>query len=430
MIGALMGDIVGSRYEFDNIKTKEFPLFHPDCFPTDDSVMSLAVADALLTYLDSGKKENLASLAIEKMQSWGHRYPNAGYGGRFYGWLLDENPQPYHSLGNGSAMRVSPCAYAADSLEEALFYAEEVTKVTHNHPEGLKGAFATTACIWFARQGESKAFLRNYVEAHYYPLDFTYEEIYPDYEFDVTCMGSVPQAILCFLESTDYEDCIRNCIALGGDCDTTAAIAGAIAEAYYGIPEDLYKQGIRFLAKDQKTLLEAFEDRFPHKVADGCTIRKLDPSELADFSKVIFPMVVNYYIPIDGVEKATYMGQKNQTPEAIRTHLAEGYRYYYAERDGKVIGYIAFYPEDEKMYLSKFYVDEAYRGEGIGKCMFQFVCDAAKQEHLKGVFLNVNKLNEASLRIYESLGMHVARTERIDIGGGHFKDDYVYEILF
>ena len=242
LYGAIIGDIVGSKYEFDNIKTKDFEFISEGCFPTDDSVMTVAVAKALL----ESKKNNyddLSEQCVKWMTEIGQHYPNCGYGGNFYYWIMyDPTKKPYNSFGNGSAMRTSACAWVANSLEEALHLAEVCAAVSHNHPEGIKGAQATTACIYLAREGKSKEEIRKYVEDNFYELNFTIDEIRPAYTFNVTCQGSVPQAIECFLESTSYEDAIRNCISIGGDCDTTGAICGAIAEAFYGVPNELINE--------------------------------------------------------------------------------------------------------------------------------------------------------------------------------------------
>lgn len=260
MIGAMIGDIVGSRFEWDNIKTKEFEFFTPDCFFTDDSVMTLAVAQAIMKC--GGDLDALEREAVACMRELGKRYPLAGYGGRFTMWLLSKNPKPYNSFGNGSAMRVSPCGFAAKSLEEAIAMADAVTKVTHDHPEGMKGAEATAAAIFLARSGASMQEIRDYIEQNYYKIDFTLDEIRPTYTFDVSCQGSVPQALEAFFESTSFEDTIRNAISIGGDSDTIAAITGGIAEAYYGVPEELREQAMRYLDDTQKKILHGFEGPF------------------------------------------------------------------------------------------------------------------------------------------------------------------------
>ena len=260
MIGAIIGDIVGSRFEWHKIKTKEFELFHRRCRPTDDSVMTLAVAQAILD--SEGDPASLSQNAVRHMQALGRRYPDAGYGGRFRKWLRAENPQPYNSYGNGSAMRASPCGFAAKTLEEAVAMADAVTRVTHDHPEGMKGSEATAAAIFLARSGKSMAEIREHIEQNYYPLGFTLDEIRPSYTFDVSCQGSVPQALEAFFESESFEDAIRNAISIGGDSDTIAAIAGGIAEAYYGVPEEIRDMAISYLDDTQMEILIAFSEKY------------------------------------------------------------------------------------------------------------------------------------------------------------------------
>ena len=260
MLGAIIGDIAGSRFEWDNIKTKDFELLTSGCFPTDDSFMSLAVAKAILN--SEGDCARLEKLTVSYMQELGRQYPNGGYGGRFHEWLCAEEPHPYNSFGNGAAMRVSPCGFAATTLDEALALARAVTKVTHNHPEGMKAAEAVSAAIFLARNGKSLLEIRDYIESAYYKLNFTLDSIRPAYSFDETCQGSVPQAFEAFFESTGFEDAIRNAISIGGDSDTIAAIAGGMAEAYYGISSDLRKHALTFLDKTQLDILNAFEAKF------------------------------------------------------------------------------------------------------------------------------------------------------------------------
>ena len=260
MIGAMIGDIVGSRFEWDNIKTKNFELFTSDCCFTDDSVMTLAVAQAILN--SEGDLEVLEREAAACMRTIGRKYPRAGYGARFGRWLMIDGLPPYNSFGNGSAMRVSPCGFAAKTLEEAIALADAVTKVTHNHPEGMKGAEATAAAIFLARGGASMQEIRDYIEQNYYKIDFTLDEIRPTYTFDVSCQGSVPQALEAFFESTSFEDAIRNAISIGGDSDTIAAITGGVAEAYYGVPEELREKAMKYLDDSQKEILHGFEVQF------------------------------------------------------------------------------------------------------------------------------------------------------------------------
>lgn len=259
MLGAIIGDIVGSRFEWRNLKSKDFELFSGRCHPTDDSNMTLAVAKAIL--FCEGDWKDLPAQAITWMQTFGRRYPR-GYGGRFKRWIDSDDPQPYGSWGNGSAMRVSPCAWAASSLEEALELSDLVTNVTHNHPEGIKGARAVTAAVFLAGHGAGIQEIREHIGRNYYPLDFSLDEIREEYQFDVSCQGSVPQAIEAFLESTSFEDAIRNAVSIGGDSDTIAAMAGSIAEAFYGIPREIRDHAMRFLDETQVSVLHDFERKY------------------------------------------------------------------------------------------------------------------------------------------------------------------------
>jgi len=252
MWGAIIGDVVGSRYEWDPIKTKTFEFFHPLCKYTDDSVCTAAVADILLN--------DTSPVAV--LQQWCQRHPGRGYGGWFSGWLHADNPSPYNSFGNGAAMRASPAAYLNRnrSLEEALGAADRVTAVTHDHPEGVKGARAAVHSVWLAFQGEGVDRIRRAIEQTYeYDLSRTVDEIRPDYRFNETCQGTVPQAIVSALESVNFEDAVRNAISLGGDADTLAAIAGPIAEALYGIPEDMLATARGRFLEDAPDIVDAMD---------------------------------------------------------------------------------------------------------------------------------------------------------------------------
>lgn len=257
MLGAIIGDIIGSRFEWHNYKGKDFKLFTRACSFTDDSVMTLAIAKALLE--SNSDYSDLSRCVVHCMQEVGQPYPDCGYGGSFWHWMYSKDPLPYNSFGNGAAMRVSACGFIAKAFEEAKFLSGVVTSVSHNHPEGLKGAEATTAAIYYARTGSSIDEIREMIHKHYYPMDFTLDEIRNSYRYDVTCQGSVPQAIMAFLESTSFEDAIRNAISIGGDSDTIAAITGGIAEAYYGVPEDLRANAIKYLDNRLKAILFAWE---------------------------------------------------------------------------------------------------------------------------------------------------------------------------
>ena len=245
MLGAIIGDIAGSKYEWINIKSKDFEFMDKECSVTDDSVMSLAVARALIEYHNEGG--DLSDRAIAAMQELGRKYHDAGYGGMFTKWIDSENPLPYNSYGNGAAMRVSACGFAATSLEEAKELSYKVTAVTHNHPEGIKGAEATAVAIYLARTGYDIFEIGDYIHQNYYELFFSIDEIRDTYEYNESCQGTVPQAIMAFLDSNSFEDTIRNAISIGGDSDTIAAIAGGIAEAYYGIPEDIKNKALTYM---------------------------------------------------------------------------------------------------------------------------------------------------------------------------------------
>lgn len=261
MLGAIIGDIVGSRFEWNNNRSKEFEFLTYKCFATDDSVMSLALAQAIL--VSKPDYSDLEKNAVECMQAVGRNYPDCGYGVAFRDWVFSDNPQPYNSYGNGAAMRVSAAGLAAQSLEEAKLISKKVTSVTHNHPEGIKGAEATAVAIYMAKTGCSMLEIRDYIDANYYPMNFTLDQIRETYEFNETCQDTVPQALMAFFESTGFEDAIRNAISVGGDSDTIAAICGGVAEAYYGIPADIRKHALTFLDKSLLQILVAFENKYP-----------------------------------------------------------------------------------------------------------------------------------------------------------------------
>lgn len=258
MYGAILGDIIGSPYEFDmGNKSKVFPLFSKNSMFTDDTVMTIAVAEAFMGVPDN--EEVIRQRLIQSMQKWGHRYPGAGYGLRFSDWLDSVNPQPYNSWGNGSAMRVSSVAWLYDDLDTVRRMARLSAEVTHNHPEGIKGAEATASAIFLARTGSSKAEIKAYVEKQFgYDLSRTCDEIRPDYHHVESCQETVPEAITAFLEGDSFEDVIRTAVSLGGDCDTLTCIAGSIAEGHYGVPEDLKRKCEQLLPSDLITCVRDF----------------------------------------------------------------------------------------------------------------------------------------------------------------------------
>lgn len=260
MLGAILGDMIGAPYEFDRSpKVKEFPLFGRQSQFTDDSVMTIAVAEALMDTLGKTDEEIRTAL-IASMRKWGARYPYAGYGTMFYRWLQSRHPEPYGSYGNGSAMRVSSAGWLYDTLEETRHMARLTAEVTHNHPEGIKGAEAAASAIFLARMGRSKEEIRDYIAREFgYDLSRTCDEIRPTYHHVETCQKTVPEAVTAFMEGTDWEDVIRTAVSLGGDCDTLTCIAGGIAEACYGIPKEIAKEGKNRLTEDMLSVLNRFD---------------------------------------------------------------------------------------------------------------------------------------------------------------------------
>jgi ADP-ribosylglycohydrolase len=276
MLGAIIGDIVGSRFEHKNIKSKEFELFTEECSVTDDSIMTLAVAKAIMEAerkdrddIDkSGDKYylDIENCAIKNMQKLGRKYPYCGFGSMFYKWIFSDDPTPYNSFGNGSAMRISSVGFYISDEKEIEMLTKSITGVSHSHEEGIKGAEATVMAIFMARKEFSKEEISNRINQEYYTLDFKIDDIRDDYVFNATCQGSVPQAITAFLESDSFEDAIRTAVSIGGDSDTIAAIAGSIAEAYYGIPEELKTQAITYMDEYLLGIYEEWCDFVAEKV--------------------------------------------------------------------------------------------------------------------------------------------------------------------
>lgn len=280
MYGALLGDMIGAPYEFDRgNKSKEFPLFCENSRFTDDSVMTIAVAEALLDsrFLDD---DSIRAALIKSMRKWGKKYPDAGYGRKFLCWLREKEPKPYGSCGNGSAMRVSAAGWLFDTLEETREKARLTAEVTHDHPEGIKGAEAASSAIFLARTGRSKEEIRDYIVQEFgYDLSRTCDQIRPSYYHNESCQKTVPEAITAFLEGTDFEDVIRTAVSLGGDCDTLTCIAGSIAEAFYGVPAILKAECKHRLPEDMAYILGRFDisrkhghDDFPGDTLSGSGI--------------------------------------------------------------------------------------------------------------------------------------------------------------
>lgn len=264
MFGAIIGDIVGSRFEFDNHKSKKFELFSHKCDFTDDTVMTLTIAKALCDCPPADDYEQFKRELVRIMHEVGLRYPYCGYGGRFSDWLKNKRTEPYNSYGNGSAMRVSPVAWYASSVSECEALAAATAEVTHNHPEGIKGAVSVAGAIYLARHGLDKDEIRSYV-GQFYDIDFTLDEIRDGYGFYEICQRSVPQAFEAFFESVNFEDAIRNAVSIGGDSDTIAAITGSIAEAYYGIKEETRETALSYLDPYLLNIAEEFENKYINK---------------------------------------------------------------------------------------------------------------------------------------------------------------------
>lgn len=261
MYGAILGDIIGSPYEFNRSgKTKDFPLFCAESRFTDDSVMTLAVADAFLEVSPEDSDTSIRQKLIQKMQHWGRTFPSVGYGAGFFRWLLMSDPEPYGSWGNGSAMRVSSAGWLFDDLNTVRRMARLSAEVSHNHPEGIKGAEATASAVFLARTGHSKMEIRQYIEKQFtYDLSRTCDEIRPAYCHRASCQETVPEAITAFLEGADFEDVIRTAVSLGGDCDTLTCIAGSMAEAFYGVPENLKQECLDRLSDNLLDILLRFD---------------------------------------------------------------------------------------------------------------------------------------------------------------------------
>ncbi len=270
MLGAIIGDTVGSRFEWHNIHTKEFKLLPNSCFLTDDSIMTIAVAEAILNWVDDSYREKndyskLSEYAALFIRKWGKMYPKAGYGGSFRRWLRNPSLGPYNSCGNGAAMRISPVGWASENLEDCVAMSKAITRITHDHPDGIMGAESTAVQIFQATHGIKLNSLKEYEKNNYYQLNYNLEWLQKNYTWHSLCNGTCQAAFVCLYESTSFEDAIRNCISIGGDCDTTAAICGGIAEAVWGIPESISSRIIDFMDYKQKQIVFEFQNRFINK---------------------------------------------------------------------------------------------------------------------------------------------------------------------
>ena len=370
MYGAILGDIIGSPFEFDRgDKTKDFKLFSRRSHFTDDSVMTLAVCEALLKVGQDATVKEIEDTVISSMQSWGRRYPHEGYGGYFRRWLTARHPEPYNSFGNGSAMRVSAVGWLYDSLEKTRTVAKATANVTHNHPEGIKGAEATASAIFMARNGSSKEEIKKYIEKEFhYDLNRTLNEIRPDYHMDETCQKTVPEAIIAFLEATDFEDAIKNAVSLGGDTDTLGAITGSIAEAYYGIPEWLMTECRKRINKDMRVVLDDFNDVLSRK------------DDFPNINKMIEDAIDQYYV----------QNNKDGMLEFMKTLFIS------IEQGGElVVPYITTHSILSKEQLNSISIGDAFTLNHDVKLKLETVKDVKGNEWM-GVFTSTNEMQKGS----------------------------------
>ena len=370
MYGAILGDIIGSPFEFDRgDKTKDFKLFSRRSHFTDDSVMTLAVCEALLKVGQDATVKEIEDAVISSMQSWGRRYPHAGYGGYFRRWLTACHPEPYNSFGNGSAMRVSAVGWLYDSLENTRTVAKATANVTHNHPEGIKGAEATASAIFMARNGSSKEEIKKYIENEFhYDLNRTLDEIRPSYHMDETCQKTVPEAIIAFFEATDFEDAIRNAVSLGGDTDTLGAITGSIAEAYYGIPEWLMTECRKRTNKDMRVVLDDFNDALSSQ------------DDFPNSNKMIEDAIDQYYV----------QNNKDGMLVFMKTLLIS------IEQGGElVVPYITTHSILSEEQLNSINIGDAFTLNHDVKLKLETVKDVKGNEWM-GVFTSTNEMHKGS----------------------------------
>lgn len=370
MYGAILGDIIGSPFEFDRgDKTKDFKLFSRRSHFTDDSVMTLAVCEALLKVGQDATVKEIEDAVISSMQSWGRRYPHAGYGGYFRRWLTACHPEPYNSFGNGSAMRVSAVGWLYDSLENTRTVAKATANVTHNHPEGIKGAEATASAIFMARNGSSKEEIKKYIENEFhYDLNRTLDEIRPSYHMDETCQKTVPEAIIAFLEAKDFEDAIRNAVSLGGDTDTLGAITGSIAEAYYGIPEWLMTECRKRTNKDMRVVLDDFNDALSSQ------------DDFPNSNKMIEDAIDQYYVQNNKDGMLVFM-------KALLISIEQG--------GELVVPYITTHSILSEEQLNSINIGDAFTLNHDVKLKLETVKDVKGNEWM-GVFTSTNEMHKGS----------------------------------
>lgn len=379
MYGVILGDIIGSPFEFDRgDKTKDFKLFSRRSHFTDDSVMTLAVCEALLKVGQDATVKEIEDAVISSMQSWGRRYPHEGYGGYFRRWLTARHPEPYNSFGNGSAMRVSAAGWLYDSLEKTRVVAKATANVTHNHPEGIKGAEATASAIFMARNGSSKEEIKKYIENEFhYDLNRTLDEIRPSFHMDETCQKTVPEAIIAFLEARDFEDAIRNAVSLGGDTDTLGAITGSIAEAYFGISETLISECRNRINKDMRDVVDAFYS----------LVREDDSPNT---NQMIEKAINQYYVHNDKEGMILFIDMMINT-------MKQGGEF--------IVPYITKNSFLSKEQINSINIDDTFTLDHDVKLKMETVKDASGKEWL-GVFTSSNEMHKGSsgnVRINQSI---------------------------
>lgn len=369
MYGAILGDIIGSPFEFDRgDKTKDFKLFSRRSHFTDDSVMTLAVCEALLKVGQDATVKEIEDAVISSMQSWGRKYPHEGYGGYFRCWLTARHPEPYNSFGNGSAMRVSAAGWLYDSLEKTRVVAKATANVTHNHLEGIKGAEATASAIFMARNGSSKEEIKKYIENEFhYDLNRTLDEIRPSFHMDETCQKTVPEAIIAFLEARDFEDAIRNAVSLGGDTDTLGAITGSIAEAYFGISETLISECRNRINKDMRDVVDAFYS----------LVRKDDSPNT---NQMIEKAIKRYYVHNDKEGMILFMN-------TLLNAMKQGGEF--------IVPYITKNSFLSKEQINSINIDDTFTLDHDVKLKMETVKDASGKEWL-GVFTSSNEMHKGS----------------------------------
>lgn len=369
MYGAILGDIIGSPFEFDRgDKTKDFKLFSRRSHFTDDSVMTLAVCEALLKVGQDATVKEIEDAVISSMQSWERKYPHEGYGGYFRCWLTARHPEPYNSFGNGSAMRVSAAGWLYDSLEKTRVVAKATANVTHNHLEGIKGAEATASAIFMARNGSSKEEIKKYIENEFhYDLNRTLDEIRPSFHMDETCQKTVPEAIIAFLEARDFEDAIRNAVSLGGDTDTLGAITGSIAEAYFGISETLISECRNRINKDMRDVVDAFYS----------LVRKDDSPNT---NQMIEKAIKQYYVHNDKEGMILFMN-------TLLNAMKQGGEF--------IVPYITKNSFLSKEQINSINIDDTFTLDHDVKLKMETVKDASGKEWL-GVFTSSNEMHKGS----------------------------------